>query len=242
MEVCFAAYVHHRFVNRGFLSGPICPMYGAGMIFAILLLSPVKSNYFLLFLGGVVVCTVVEFITGWLLEKAFKTRWWDYSDKKFNVMGYVCLSYSLFWGVGVSVLILFVHTFTERVTAMIPETIQLILASALSAIFLADALTSVFTALRLNERLAQMQDILVSLLENTEDLRLRGQNALTSTIDELQDELSKKRDELNTALEKLNANTTLFQRRLIRAFPRAKTKSFADALDEFKARFEIKRK
>ena len=98
VEVTFVAVTLGQVVNRGFLNGPVCPIYGVGMLGVLLLLEPISDNILLLFFGGMLLCTAVELVGGWILEKVFHTRWWDYTDQPFNLKGYVCLGFSLMWG------------------------------------------------------------------------------------------------------------------------------------------------
>ena len=102
-EVGYAALRTGRFVNRGFLNGPVCPIYGFGMVIVLFTLEPLAENILLLFLGSVVLTSALEWITGLVLEKLFHQRWWDYSDEPFNVGGYICLRFSLMWGGGLPV-------------------------------------------------------------------------------------------------------------------------------------------
>lgn len=99
IEVIYATLKTGKFVNRGFLNGPICPIYGFGMTFLILLLNTLSDRWWLLFLGGAFLATLLELITGFVLEKAFKTKWWDYSKEHFNLKGYVCLKFTIIWGI-----------------------------------------------------------------------------------------------------------------------------------------------
>ena len=98
-EVAFAAFKEHRFVNRGFLNGPICPVYGFGVVAVIHFLTPLRSNLLLLYLGSAILVTAIEWLTGFILEKVFHNKWWDYSNMPLNLNGYVCLLFSLIWGV-----------------------------------------------------------------------------------------------------------------------------------------------
>lgn len=98
-EVIYAALKTGKFINRGFLNGPVCPIYGAGVVLVLLALTPVADNFLLLFLCGALLCSALEFVTGFVLEKLFHRKWWDYSDKHFNLLGYICLSMSLIWGI-----------------------------------------------------------------------------------------------------------------------------------------------
>ena len=88
-EVSFFAVKTGKFVNRGFLNGPVCPVYGFGLVIIIMALTPLKDNLLLLFVGSVVITSSLEFLTGWALEKIFHTRWWDYTNNKFNLHGYI---------------------------------------------------------------------------------------------------------------------------------------------------------
>ena len=108
-EVAFAACKNGRFVNRGFLNGPVCPIYGFGMVGVAVLLEPLKDNLLLLYLGSAVITTVIEYITGLLLERIFHAKWWDYSNMPLNIGGYVCLLFSLIWGAMCVAIVKFVH-------------------------------------------------------------------------------------------------------------------------------------
>ena len=98
-EVVYAALNTGKFVNRGFLNGPICPIYGFGIAAIVAFLAPVSNNPALLFAGSAIITSAIELITGWIMEKAFNTRWWDYSTMPFNIGGYICLKFSIAWGI-----------------------------------------------------------------------------------------------------------------------------------------------
>jgi len=99
IEVIDQFFRQKKFINRGFLIGPYCPVHGIGALLMILLLNDVNNNYITLFFSAALICTILEYITGFLLEKIFKARWWDYSCYKFNLNGRVCLQNSIFFGV-----------------------------------------------------------------------------------------------------------------------------------------------
>ena len=86
-EVIFAAFKQHRFVNRGFLNGPICPIYGVGVTLVIACLEAFQSNLLLLYISSVILVTVLEGVTGWAMDKLFHNKWWDYSKLPFNIGG-----------------------------------------------------------------------------------------------------------------------------------------------------------
>ena len=100
LEVIYAAVTTGKLVNRGFLNGPVCPIYGFGMVIVLFALTPLSHSLLLLYLGGVILPSALELVGGWALYKLYHTRWWDYSDYPFNIGGYICLEFSLLWGVG----------------------------------------------------------------------------------------------------------------------------------------------
>lgn len=99
MEVCVALHDEHKLINRGFLIGPICPIYGIGVLLIMILLHKYTEDWIVLFVMAVLLCSVLEYFTGYLMEKIFKARWWDYSHKKFNINGRICLDNLLAFGV-----------------------------------------------------------------------------------------------------------------------------------------------
>ena len=109
LEVTYQAVEYGVFINRGFLGGPYCPIYGVGVIVVTLALYPLRETIILLYVGSVVLTSSLEFVTGFILEKIFHQHWWDYSDDKFNVKGYICLKFSLLWGVACLVTVRIIH-------------------------------------------------------------------------------------------------------------------------------------
>lgn len=109
LEVSYYFKKEKRFVNRGFLKGPFCPIYGFCIVNLILLLSQYKNNIPLLFLCAFFITSILEYTTGLILEKMFKTKWWDYSDNSLNIHGRVCLSYSLLWATSEVIIITIIN-------------------------------------------------------------------------------------------------------------------------------------
>ena len=120
-EVAYAATEKGVFVNRGFLNGPYCPIYGCGVLIVVAVLTPLKHNLIILFLGSFLMTSLLEFFTGFILEKAFHNKWWDYSDKPFNIKGYVCLKFSILWGLACSFIMLVLHPIIYRFIKTIPH-------------------------------------------------------------------------------------------------------------------------
>ena len=120
-ETFYCSVGSRKFVNRGFLNGPVCPVYGFGAVLVILLLRSTEKNLVALFLSGMMVTTVLEYLTSVLLEKLFHMKWWDYSRYKFQINGRVCLLNSLMFG-GLSVILMRVlHPWISGMIGKIPE-------------------------------------------------------------------------------------------------------------------------
>jgi uncharacterized membrane protein len=119
-EVAYCSYINKRFVNRGFLAGPFCPIYGFGALLVICLLQPVAASVPVVFLSGLMVTSVLEYFVGWLLETIFSTKWWNYENQKFNLNGRVCLKNSVMFGLLCVVLIKILHPTMVYAVGLIP--------------------------------------------------------------------------------------------------------------------------
>lgn len=126
LEVAFHALVTGKFINRGFLNGPWCPVYGFGASAVLACLLPLRGSVPLLFLGSLLVTSALEWLTGFVLEQLFHQRWWDYSDEPFNLNGYICLRFSLAWGLACLLVVDFIHptVLWEDTDARIQDTYQ----------------------------------------------------------------------------------------------------------------------
>ena len=99
----------HKFVNRGFLHGPLCPVYGFGGVVILMLPPSLYATWIPLFFASMILCTIVEYFVSWLMEKLFHTRWWDYSHYKIQLNGRICLLNSILFGFLGVVVIHFVY-------------------------------------------------------------------------------------------------------------------------------------
>lgn len=142
MEVICYLIEHKKLVNRGFFIGPYCPIYGCGGLLIVFLLNSYVDDFKVLFIMTIVLCSSLEYFTSFLMEKLFKARWWDYSDKKFNLNGRICLETTLPFGV-VGCLVTYVLNpfFSELITSS-PVIIIKILAIGLVILFIIDNIVS----------------------------------------------------------------------------------------------------
>lgn len=163
LEVIYAAVSTGQLVNRGFLNGPVCPIYGFGMIIVLFTLSPLADNLLLLYLGGVILPSVLELVGGWALYKLYHTRWWDYSDFPFNIGGYICLEFSLLWGVGTVVVMKAVHPVIAGFVEMVPQMVGFVLMCILYACYAADVVVTAFAASDLARELDALEKVADSM-------------------------------------------------------------------------------
>ena len=119
MESVLKTYLQKKPVNSGFLYGPFCPIYGFGAIFMFLFLQGFKDSIILLFIIAFFSLSIWEYIVGWLLEKIFHTKYWDYSDHKINFQGRICLTNSIFWGLLGILFVKYLHPFIQKIMEQI---------------------------------------------------------------------------------------------------------------------------
>lgn len=142
MEVGCKLVELKKFINRGFLIGPYCPIYGWGCILIIILLNKYTNDPLVLFIMAIVICSILEYFTSYFMEKLFKARWWDYSRRKFNINGRICLETMIPFGLLGCLIMYFVNPFFVSIYSKIPSNILIIISSVLFTIFLTDNIIS----------------------------------------------------------------------------------------------------
>lgn len=245
-EVAFAAVNKGKFVNRGFLNGPVCPIYGVGMLIVVLCLWNLRDRPLLLFLGSALLTTALEFVTGFVLERFFHDKWWDYSDMPFNIKGYVCLKFTILWGLAASFIIGAIHRFIYMLIEKTPFALGIILLAVFSAAFIADFTVTLTALVKLPKKLKAMAEAERALRAVSDKI---GENISDTTIaakekgealaeenkprlEELKAEYEKKKKELSAMLER-----NFVQRRIFKAFPNLKNgryKAIFDRISELK--------
>lgn len=179
-EVAVVAVKRHRFVNRGAVSGPFCPIYGLGAAVVAVFFPELKGNPLFLFLGGMVVNTFVEYVTGRIMEMSLHKKWWDYSDQKFNLGGYVCLKTSVLWGICTVLMIYVLNPVFTGLVGLIPKLWGEIILWVLFGLLIVDFIGTVIAVWGLkkkNGRIDQIREGLgrtSKLLENTMTRRLQA--------------------------------------------------------------------
>ena len=208
-EVAFQAVRQGKFVNRGFVNGPICSIYGFGVLSVLLVLEPLKDNLLILFLGSVVFTSVLEFLTGWVLEKLFHDKWWDYTNRPLNIKGYICLEFSLAWGVACVVVVDLIHPLIVKLVNLVPMTLGWILLAVFGTAWVADHIVTIIEVCKLPKRLRAIQaieDALTAVSDEIGENIYRGASGAKARGEELQAGFAEKNAELKQAMQEKAAD------------------------------------
>ena len=228
-EVSYAALDTGKFVNRGFLNGPYCPIYGCGVVIVVAILTPLRESLLILFIGSLVLTTALEFVTGYILEKVFHNKWWDYSDKPFNVKGYICLKFLILWGLACTFIMDVLHPLIYKAITWIPFIPGVILLSILMCVFLVDCCITVSTILKFNKRLKIMDEMAASIHKLSDEIGENIYENVTGVI-EKSEEFQENHAEL---IDKITETTEAAKEKFADAFEEKK-KEYADAREEKK--------
>lgn len=152
VEVIYYGVTEGKFINRGFLNGPLCPVYGLGFYGVIWAFAPLVHSVPLLFFGSALVATTVELIAGVILYQIFHLRWWDYSDYKYNLNGFICVRFFLYWGLACSLGMYILHPACMTVIHHMPGRLRFTLVACLSVITFVDIVVTASTIWGLNQK------------------------------------------------------------------------------------------
>lgn len=228
MESFFRSVAERKIINTGFLHGPFCPIYGIGAIIMFLSLNNYKENIILVFILGFIVLSVWEYIVGWLLEKLFHTKYWDYSENKFNIQGRVCLMNSLFWGVLGVVFIKFIHPFVTELLAKVPANILTIMILALGIYLLIDAIVTIVKVKKIDIRIIKLAELNETIKTKLNELKELTDNSKSPKFESLQLKIEELKLQ-QTKLKKMLLRQTI---RLKKAFPTMKSERITEFLSQ----------
>ena len=273
VEVIFHAVTLGKVINRGFLNGPVCPVYGFGVISVFAMINTLQSSGYqmsdgMIFIFGVILATVVELIAGWLLDVCFHARWWDYSDKPLNFHGYICLEFSLIWGLAIVLVVKVFQRYVENHTSSHADSLLgWVVLAILYAAYLADFIVTVAVIRGLNKKLTRLDKVSSDLRIVSDKL---SDTLATTTIDTAQkvgerkvqaalakaellettaaqkektvEMLRMKKAELQAQFDELSSsitNHTVFgQGRLLKAFPEMKHRDYFELIQELKKKLK----
>ena len=217
----------HRLVNRGFLNGPLCPIYGTGAILGVAILGNVH-NPITIFLISMVGATILEYTTSWAMEQLFHARWWDYSNFRFNLQGRVCLLGALIFGLGGVGVVLGSQPYVERVTDMIPLPMLHTLVTVLALITIIDLAVTVTGILEFEQVLDSVAQVVQDVAARAGGTWQRGSSAVSDRMRELsQDTVERLRWAVNGVI---NAQ----QKRMLKSFPKFQVPDRQDIIDSLR--------
>lgn len=168
-ESAYVSVKTRHLVNRGFLRLPMLPLYGTGAVMMLWVSLPFREHLGMVYLSGVAAATLLEYVTGWGMERLFKMKYWDYSSQRFNLKGYICLSSSIAWG-GLTILLTeLIHPPIAQYVMGLPSVVTITVVAVISILFAADTVRSVKTALDL----AKVLDAMTKMKAELDDIQLQ---------------------------------------------------------------------
>ncbi len=229
-EVIYAACKRGTFVNRGFLLGPVCPIYGFGVVAVLSLLEPLHDRPVSVFILAVLVTSALELLVGWLSEKLFHERLWDYSHNFMNIGGYICLTFSLLWGIGCMIVLYAVHPLLSVMVRKLPRLIGYIILTVMCAVMAADTIITVYHALKIEKRMKAIEE-LARRLEAASDHIGKGVSDKAISIKERAGESEYLQKQYNLLVSKKN----IVHEHLFRSFDHLRNGRYKNAYERLKA-------
>lgn len=230
-ESILVSISEHRWVNRGFLNGPLCPIYGCGAVLAIVLLRDLHNPVVIFFISSFGACTL-EYVTSWGMEKLFHARWWDYSHYRFNIQGRICLLGAVVFGFAGVIITDVTQPVVERITRMIPLPAVHWMCAIFAVIVITDTVITVLGVIDLADNLAKFSETVQTYAEKAGDSLQWGKDVFRDKFrDKVQDKVQDWSDSSQEILASMQATAASIlnkqQRRMINAFPRLR---FTDSI------------
>lgn len=226
IETVFCSILEKKFVYRGFLNGPICPIYGTGALAVSLPLSYININFYLdillIFLSGIVICTGVEFLISVILEKIFKMKLWDYSQMPLNIHGRVWIGYSLGWGLLSIFLVKIINPFMIEFIRSFPYNLRVLTAIIFMIVFIADMIFTIFSIQAISNKLGELKKIFIQLQQK---FKFSSEQGADSDNDVLETKFEDIEIENYRKLAQI-----ISKRRIIRTFPNFTLKKFSEQI------------
>lgn len=171
LESVSKTIAQRKFVNSGFLHGPFCPIYGFGALIMLLCLSFLRERPLLLFIAAFFILSVWEYLVGLFLEKVFKTKYWDYSNLKFNIQGRVCLKNSIFWGILGVLFICYIHPWIENYVVILPVNLLFYIDIMIGIAIIVDLVVSIIAITNFETAVTKLNELGDTIKEKVEELK-----------------------------------------------------------------------
>lgn len=205
MESVRLSIKNKKFINRGFLIGPYCPIYGVGVLLITILLQKYKDDIWITFFMSLLICGTLEYLTSYVMEKLFKARWWDYSQRKFNINGRICLETLIPFGIGGTFIVFVSNPFLLKYINMIPNFAMHIFVIIFSVIYIADFVVSFKIILNLKDMSKEFKDNTVEISDKVKKIirkKYRGYRRLVNSFPRIKDNvLYEKWEEMKKRIE-----------------------------------------
>ena len=212
-ESSYVSIRQKKLVNRGFVNGPLLTLYGTGAVMVYLILRPFEANVWALYFGGVIVATVLEYVTGVLMETIFHAHWWDYSNQKFNFQGKICLSSSIAWGFFTLGLFYILQPIAVKVVNLVSDTTGEIIVSVVTVCYLVDFGFSAAAAFQLGQKMRSLEKTWGEFMKYLQKSRFNQlaeemnakvqQYRAEYSRDKMKEYLAEKRQTLSEAMEQM---------------------------------------
>ncbi|CAM3602283.1 putative ABC transporter permease [Erysipelothrix urinaevulpis] len=235
IETLYVSIPNKKFVQRGFLHGPVIPIYAFGAMAILYFLEPFFEYPSLVFILGIFVTSGLEYITSFAMEKIFDMRWWDYSKRKFNIKGRICLRNSLLFGLLSVILVEWIHPIVKDIVKIVPvNTLQLI-ASISFVILMIDFISSVLVAVNIKRYIEDLEVVKEEILTklSTDNISI----SIEEFLDAGQELLNEFDDHIKQIQVRLKQSHARFRKRehnLLKRFPTVKSRKFSKTLEELK--------
>ena len=265
IEVCAHALKMGEYSNRGFLSMPICPIYGFGVLIITILLHPFMDIPILMFICSSLICTAFELFVGVTMKMIFHNVWWDYSDEHFNFKGYICLKTSILWGMGCLIVEYCAEPQIEWLVDSIPTTAGTVFIGVMGVLIIIDCSNSVAAVYKLNLRLKEISEISEKMYNSSQKLgkaladtaltavdkgseaaaviyekKLEGQEKAAELKNDIRENISDMKDEtvekLRARYDALVAFSDKNVERMIKAFPSMHSVKYRKEFENIRAK------
>lgn len=232
IEVVYHLYKERKFVNRGFLFGPLCPIYGSTAVLLIILVKVFGDSVYIIFLGGVILASLMELVTGYVLEVLFNTKWWDYSEERLNFMGYICLKFSLIWGVLALGFIKLINPNFSKLTYWTMNNFGEVFYNIILILLVADIVHTINSMIEFKKLFMELQGVLLETKNNMDELMERTLKGETKS------HIKQRISYLGELKDRLSDRVSLRHKSMLRAYPRITSKRFGTAIEEIKKKLE----
>ncbi len=245
-EVVYCSIPEKKFINRGFLNGPYCPIYGVGALIIIMFLMPYVSDPILVFFIGIILTSTLEYVTSWGMEKLFHAKWWDYSDHKFNINGRVCLLNSFLFGLLCVILMYVVHPIVNDLVNSFSAFWIQVIATIAAVFFVSDLVESTRETVSFNKKLGSVYEATTELKDHLKEKGITTAHEVTAKVRDLKDgTLTEAKDSAHQLIvsltNRISENKVINRyshRRIMNAFPKMAHQHHQTSLEIYKAFME----